>query len=208
MRNVCAHLNAFHAPMGDLAHPIETNHYCAHIGRFIPPMLPRHVDAEARLDDEVRQCLVHDSDEQTARLIGVEYMITRDLYETLPPDERRLWHSHVFEVKSGMLAMPTRAVRAAAREVAETREMEHVVSLYSKAYHLWRIDRGDGLPLGEPRLVTSYTADGQFDFRRHVAARNARFGVDCERMRAAREGIEEPSIHGGEGNSVHPADLG
>merc|ERR1712113_1312570 len=28
------------------------------------------------------------------------------LYEKLDPEERKLWHSHVFEVKSGMLIMP------------------------------------------------------------------------------------------------------
>lgn len=29
---------------------------------------------------------------------GVEYMITRKLYEKLDPEERSLWHSHEFEV--------------------------------------------------------------------------------------------------------------
>ena len=60
-------------------------------------------------------------------------MITPRLYKSLPEDERRLWHSHVFEVKSGMLIMPNSSmVPEAAWEQAETKEMEDVVGLYGK----------------------------------------------------------------------------
>ncbi|KAK5989355.1 Oil body-associated protein 1B [Cladobotryum mycophilum] len=108
IKNVCAHLNAFHAYADDPSRHVETNHYCAH------------------LNDDVRQCLLYDSHEPNARLIGIEYMITPYLYESLLPEERRLWHSHVYEVKSGMLIMPkgSAAVPSAAWEEAEKREME------------------------------------------------------------------------------------
>jgi hypothetical protein len=145
----------------------------------------------------VRQCLLYDSDGPNARLIGIEYMITEPLFETLPAEERRLWHSHVYEVKSGMLIMPNRAVPAAAWEVAENREMEQVVNLYGKVYHLWQTDKGHALPLGEPQLMTSYTADGQFDFETHVGDRDRRFGVDYRKKAQAREHIEAPTPHPG-----------
>ncbi|KAI5464346.1 hypothetical protein BGZ63DRAFT_377503 [Mariannaea sp. PMI_226] len=178
IKNICAHLNAFHAYANDPSRCVETNHYCAHI------------------NDEVRQCLLYDSDEPTARLIGIEYMVTARLYETLPPEERKLWHSHVYEVKSGMLVMPNRTIpSAAAWELAENREMEQVVHLYGKVFHLWQTDRGDELPMGEPQLMTSYTADGQLDFERHVGPRDARFGTDYVKKREARKGIEMPNIH-------------
>lgn len=65
-------------------------------------------------------------------------MITPKLYETLEPEERNLWHSHVFEVKSGMLIMPqpSALVPQAAWEKAETAEMEDVVELYGKVSRL------------------------------------------------------------------------
>ena len=54
-----------------------------------------------------------------------EYMISPKLYETLDAEEQKLWHSHVFEVKSGMLIMPRpTGVPEAAWEVAENKEME------------------------------------------------------------------------------------
>lgn len=145
----------------------------------------------------MRQCILYDGPGPNARLIGVEYMITPKLYETLSSEERPLWHSHVFEVKSGMLIMPGPHILSSAWETAETKEMEDVVTLYGKTYHLWQTDRGDTLPLGKPELMMSFTGEGQFDFERHVGERDKRFGVDYRRKREAREGIPRPTIHPG-----------
>jgi hypothetical protein len=122
-------------------------------------------------------------------------MVTPRLYETLEPEERKLWHSHVYEVKSGMLIMPQPALADAVWEVAENKEMEEVVHLYGKVYHLWQVDKGHTLPLGEPQLMTSFTAPGQFDFEKHVGERDRRFKTDYQRKMKAREHIEEPTVH-------------
>jgi hypothetical protein len=137
-------------------------------------------------------------------------MVTPKLYATLPPDERRLWHSHVFEVKSGMLVMPQPPASSAlttpslplpqaAWEAAETKEMEQVVHLYGKVYHLWQVDRGDKLPLGEPQLMTSFTEEGQLDavggFEKVVGERDQRVGSDWRRKREIRKDIEVPEVH-------------
>lgn len=125
-------------------------------------------------------------------------MITPRLYETLPHEERRLWHSHVYEVKSGMLVMPNRVVPEALWEVAENKEMEQVVKLYGKVYHLWQTDKGHTLPLGEPQLMTSFTADGQFDFEKHVGERDKKLGTDYRRKAEARQSIQTPEVHPGD----------
>lgn len=179
IKNVCAHLNAFHVYANDTSRFVEANHYCAH------------------LNEDVRQCLLYDSPEKNARLIGVEYMISPKLYQTLPPEERRYWHSHVFEVKSGMLIMPqpSVAVPEAAWEKAEMKEMEDVIELYGKVYHMWQTDRGDKVPLGEPQLMTSFTAEDQFDFDKNVGDRDRRFGSDYKRKRETRSYIKEPEVH-------------
>ncbi|KAI0440874.1 hypothetical protein F4803DRAFT_525755 [Xylaria telfairii] len=124
-------------------------------------------------------------------------MVTPKLYETLPAEERKLWHSHVYEVKSGMLVMPgpTAPGLQQAWEAAETQEMKHIIGLYGKVYHLWQTDRGDKLPLGEPKLMTSFTADDQFNFEKAVRERDQRFGTDWRRKRQLRQDVEEPKIH-------------
>ncbi|KAF2259295.1 DUF1264-domain-containing protein [Lojkania enalia] len=181
VQRICAHLNAFHAYADEPNRPaVEANHYCSH------------------LNDEVRQCILYDSPEQPARIIGIEYMITPRLYETLDAEEQIFWHSHVFEVKSGMLIMPKPAtVPHAAWEVAENKEMEQVVTLYGKVYHLWQTDRGDKLPVGPPKLMMSYTAADQMPggFEAVVGDRDKRFGSDWKRKKEIRSYIEEPKVH-------------
>ncbi|KAK5241378.1 hypothetical protein LTR16_009443, partial [Cryomyces antarcticus] len=144
----------------------------------------------------VRQCLLYDSPEPGARLVGIEYMIKSYLYETLDHEERKLWHTHVFEVKSGMLIMPKpTGVPRAVWEVAENKEMEQVVELYGKVYHLWQTDRGHKLPLGQPQLMMSYTEENQLDFEKMVGERDQRFGEDHKHKREIRDYIEKPQLH-------------
>ncbi|KAF1814909.1 DUF1264-domain-containing protein [Eremomyces bilateralis CBS 781.70] len=178
VNSICAHLNAFHVYADDTGRFVEANHYCSH------------------LNEDVRQCILYDSPEPNARLIGIEYMISPKLYQTLDPDERKLWHSHIYEVKSGMLIMPRpRGMPEIAWETAETKEMEDVIVLYGKIYHLWQTDRGDQLPLGPPKLMTSFTGPDQFDFDKNVGERDQRFGSDYRKQKQAREYIPEPEIH-------------
>jgi len=157
---------------------VEANHYCAH------------------LTDDVRQCILYDGPGPNARLIGIEYMITPKLYEGLDADERKLWHSHVFEVKSGMLIMPQPSplVPQALWEKAENKEMEQTITLYGKIYHLWQVDRGDKLPVGPPQLMTSFTDWGQLD-QKVIDERDKRMGSDWRRKKEIREYIEVPKIH-------------
>ncbi|CCC05090.1 unnamed protein product [Sordaria macrospora k-hell] len=181
VKSICAHLNAFHVYASDPSRIVETNHYCAH------------------LTEDVRQCILYDSPNPGARILGIEYMITPKLYETLPQEERRYWHTHVFEVKSGMLIMPkpTGVMPQAVWEKAERTEMEQVVTLYGKIYHLWQVDRGDKLPMGEPQLMTSFTEEGQFkDMEKVLDERDKRFpGADWRAKRESRKDIEVPEMH-------------
>lgn len=130
-------------------------------------------------------------------------MITPKLYKTLDPEERKLWHSHVFEVKSGMLIMPQPQplVPQAAWDKAETAEMEQVIELYGKVYHLWQVDRGDKLPLGEPQLMTSFTDKSQFPgMEEKCDERDERLigRSDWRRRAELRAGILESEIENGE----------
>ena len=43
-------------------------------------------------------------------------------------------------------------------EQAESKEMEQIIPLYGKTYHMWQVDRGDSVPMGEPVLMGSFTS--------------------------------------------------
>lgn len=162
---------------------------------------------------DVRQCLIYDSPDEKARLIGIEYMITPKIYNTLPKAERELWHSHIYEVKSGMLIMPTPAgVPETVWQTAENSEMKDIIPLYGKTYHLWQVDRGDTVPLGVPQLMASVTSDVMLDNVEHpegggkalLAKRDRRFGVDHEKKARSRESIPDPESHPGEFRTSFP----
>jgi len=79
-------------------------------------------------------------------------------------------------------------------EVAETKEMEEVVKLYGKVYHLWQ--EGDAIPLGEPRLMTSFTEKEQWnEMEETLDTRDEAMGVLWREKAKKREGVEIPKLH-------------
>lgn len=87
----------------DRTRHLEAHHYCTH------------------LTHEFHQCIIYDSDQPNAKLIGIEYIVsekvstvqladaradrTKQIFDSLPAEEKRYWHSHKYEVESGYLQM-------------------------------------------------------------------------------------------------------
>jgi len=154
---------------GEPKRQVIAHHYCSH------------------LNEEVRQCVIYDSPEATARLIGVEFIISERLFHTLPEEEARYWHSHVFDVKSGLLVSPGMP------EGLERKEMEKLISTYGKTWLFWQVDRGDSLPLGPANLMMSLTRDGQVDALL-LAEKDKVAGSKTLERREARADIPLPMI--------------
>ena len=119
--------------------------------------------------EEFLQCVIYDSDKPDARLIGIDYIISEKLFQTLP-EEKRFWHSHVYEVKSGSLIAPRLP------DLAENELMKKLIGTYGKTWHTWQVDRGDQLPLGVPQLMMGFTADGQAN-PQMIADRDKGYGI-------------------------------
>lgn len=134
---ICNHLFGLHFYSGDMNQQVVAHHFCSH------------------LNEDVQQCVIFDSNEADAKLIGVEYVISEKIFQGLPEDEKKYWHSHVYEVKSGMLVAPQLP------NVAEHEVMECLIKTYGKTFHTWQVDKGHNLPLGPPNLMMAFTADGQ-----------------------------------------------
>ncbi len=82
------YLNGFHMYADEMGRQVEATHFCIHL---------RH---------DLHQCVIFDSNKPDARLIGIEYIISEERFRGLAEDEKRLWHSHHYEVKSGLLVAP------------------------------------------------------------------------------------------------------
>jgi hypothetical protein len=163
-----AYLDGFHFYNGHPQAQMEAHHYCS------------------VLNEEVIQCVIYDGNVKDAKLMGVEYIISASLFATLPASEKKLWHSHAHEVKSGQLSAP--GIPAPAEHAL----MEKLVN----TWHTWHTDLNKRLPLGVPQLMMGFTADGQID-PALVADRDRRFGIDSQAQKKAREDIPAPAIDPG-----------
>lgn len=66
-----AYLDGFHFYNGNLRGQMEAHHYCAIV------------------NEELIQCVIYDGNVKDAKLMGVEYIVSARLYESLPAAEKR-----------------------------------------------------------------------------------------------------------------------
>lgn len=165
------YLNGFHMYADDMGRQVEATHFCIHL---------RH---------DLHQCVIFDRNAPDARLIGIEYIVSEERFRSLPDDEKRLWHSHHHEVKSGTLVAP------GIPEIAERAYFTDLVSTYGKTFHTWQYDRDD-FPYGIPQLMMGFTQDGQTDDGL-VQDRDRRLGVSAADRRRKRADIPTPEVVAG-----------
>jgi len=172
VRQIHQEVCGIHMYDGEPERQVIAYHFCSH------------------LNDDVRQCVIYDSDKPSARLIGIEYIISDKVFKTLPEEEKRYWHSHVYEVKSGLLVAP------GVPELAEKSEMKKLITTYGKTYHTWQVDVDKALPLGPARLMMALTKDGMVS-PSLVAKKDELTGIQTGQRRHSREDIPAPAIDKG-----------
>jgi hypothetical protein len=165
------HFCGIHLAKKDPQLQLVTQHYCTQVS------------------DEVHQCLLFDSCDKGAKLVGVEYIISDRLYRGLDAEEQKFWHPHTYEVLAGGLIAPGMVPED------EMNFMKVILNTWGKTWHTWP-DPKTRVPLGEPLLIWSAMADGQIDGRL-LAARDREFGVSTAKIRAERArafGLEVPKV--------------
>jgi len=172
LRSIHSYLSGFHFYNGDPARQLTAHHYCAPVG------------------PEVMQCVIYDADREGARLVGIEYIVSARLFRSLPEAEKKLWHSHRFEVTSGQLAAPLLT------EAAEQLLMRDLVLTYGKTWQTWQVDRNAQVPMGIPQLLMGFTADGQVD-PRLVEQRDRETGIATAARKARRAGLPAGPVEPG-----------
>jgi plastocyanin/DNA-binding beta-propeller fold protein YncE len=97
------------------------------------------------LDSNVIQCLLFESDEPNARLIGAETIISPDIYAKLPEEERAYWHYHRDEIPLVDAKLPGLSEEEIQKVVAA------VEDTYGKVVIFWI--PGTPAPVGIPSVV-------------------------------------------------------
>ncbi len=150
----------FHVAKHNTKIQFETHHFCSPRG------------------DKMHQCLLYDSSDKHARLIGVEYIIADELFQDLPDAEKKFWHPHTYEVMSGGLIAPHMT------RDGEDDFMKALINTWGKTWHTWP-DPKTPVPMGEPLLMWSLTGDGQ-ENRELAVDRDRRFKVSTKQIREHR----------------------
>jgi hypothetical protein len=158
----------FHCAKHDPQMQMEAHHYCKQV------------------NGDLLQCLIFDGNSADANLIGIEYIISENLYETLPAAEKQYWHPHNFEIFSGQLVAP------GLPDAAEKAMLKFLINSYGKTWHVWHTGRHDGagepghaLPFGEPVLMWSFNRDGEVDATLEQN-RNEAMEIEPQKKRAER----------------------
>jgi len=158
------YIDGFHAMKDHPSHTMEAHHFCR------------------AGNEEFMQCVIFDANTTNANMVGIEYIISERLYETLSPEERLLWHPHNFEILSGQLVAP------GLPDVAEHAFLEKKINSYGKTWHTWDTEAPEQktLPLGPPMLAWSFNADKELD-PLVVQERDKRMNLDSARKREGRQ---------------------
>jgi hypothetical protein len=170
LRALGVYLDGLHFRNGRMSEQMDVHHYCG------------------ALNEDLIQCVLFDSNGADAHMVGIEYVVSAKLFASLPAEEKSMWHSHRYEVKSGQLVAPGMP------EPAEHELMEALISTYGKTWHTWADD--PNLPLGVPALMMGFTAEGQAE-PDLVRARDKALGVSTAAKKAARADIQNTLILSG-----------
>jgi len=103
------------------------------------------------------QCVLYDSSSKDAGIVGVEFFISKEKFESLSKEEQKMWHSHHYEVLSGMFVAPD------VPEEDEPKLMEWLMTTYGKVFDVWH--QNDELPINAPRLGMALAMDSQVDWK-------------------------------------------
>lgn len=171
LKRINAYLNGFHFYNGNISAQMEAHHYVS------------------QLNEDVHQAIIYDGNTEDAKIMGIEYIISERLFKTLDEEEKKLWHSHHHEVKSGTLIAPGIPI------AAEHELMEKLVSTYGKTIHTWHTDQQRSLPIGSPMIMMGFTRDGQLR-PELLRARDNRFEISTAEKRQNREDIITPRVDG------------
>lgn len=174
VKDIHLYLCAFHIAKNNPNLQIEAHHYCS----------MRNLNIGG---GDIHQCIIYDSKEAPAKLLGIEYIISDETYQKLPAQEKKYWHPHAYEIISGQLIVPDLADMG-------DKALEGFMTSWGKTFHTWP-DPATEIPMGEPLLMWSAGADGQIS-KEMIDKRDKQFGISTDDLRERRKmyGYQVPDV--------------
>src|SRR5260370_11407168 len=154
------YLCAFHVAKKDPKLQVEAHHYCMEVR---PGLL---------------QCIIIENNKSKARFLGIEYIVSSEIYRSFPEQEKKYWHPHDYEVSSGLLVAPNLSAEE------DTKLMDGAKGTWGKTWHTWPNPK-DEFPLGDPVLMWAFDKDGQID-PALLKSRDKDLKIDTDAIRKRR----------------------
>src|SRR5690606_27113203 len=80
LKKLNMYLDGFHFYSGNMEGQMEAHHFVT------------------QLNEDVHQAIIFDGNGDDAKIMGIEYIVSERLFKQLPDEEKKLWHSHHYEV--------------------------------------------------------------------------------------------------------------
>jgi hypothetical protein len=168
LKGMDVYLVGFHPLKDEPAHQMEVHHFCRQV------------------NEDFAQCVLFDGNTKEANLNGIEYIISEQLFYSLPAEEQQYWHPHNYEILSGQLVAP------GIPTVAEKALMKGKMNSYGKTWHVWNTGglgrQADQLPVGKPMLAWSFNHDGEAR-PGLVESRDEILGINTDEVRKDRQDL-------------------
>ncbi|MGV3743453.1 MAG: OBAP family protein [Burkholderiaceae bacterium] len=164
------YLVGFHPMKDNPELQMEAHHYCHQV------------------NEDFAQCVLFDGNGKDAHMNGVEYIISEQLFASLPEEERKYWHPHNAEILSGQLVAPNLPA------IAEKSLMKTKMNSYGKTWHVWNTGHegmpADKLPFGPAMLAWSFNRDGEA-MPGLVEKRDQRMKISTPKTREQRADLQK-----------------
>ena len=164
------YLVGFH-PMEDSPDPqMEAHHFCRQVNQ------------------DFAQCTLFDSNSGNANLIGIDYIISEKLFETLSEDEREYRHPHNAEI-SQWSARGTGHPRSSREGLDEGQDEQLRQDVACLEHRSDGGQAGDKLPWGPPLLAGSFDREGEAR-PGLVEQRDKKMDIDTAEKRRQRSDLQ------------------
>lgn len=97
------------------------------------------------INAQLIECLLFDSDKANANLIGIETIVTKDVWETFSEQQKKEWHDHATEIIEAEATLPDTPPEEAAKIV------EFLKGTRGRVAYIWNFPK-DNYPVARPFL--------------------------------------------------------
>ncbi len=89
------------------------------------------------INPKIIECLLFDSDNTSANLVGIETIVTKDVWETFTDEQKKEWHDHATEIIEAEATLPDTPVDEAVKIV------EFLKGTRGRVIYVWNFPKED-----------------------------------------------------------------